>query len=82
MVGGYMGQNKKIQLEERVKKPRTRKKLLLALPIYILYVLIVEVYFGFGLGELWDEFIKMMKKFKKSPKQVRRKRKFIRIDIS
>lgn len=46
------------------KKKPVKKKLLYALPIYILYVLIVEVYMGFGMGELWDKLVRYTKKYK------------------
>lgn len=74
--------------KELVKKKKTvKKKLLFALPIYILYVLIVEVYFGFGMGELWDRFVRYTKKYKLNDLNKlkiwknKNKNKFIRIKI-
>jgi len=45
---------------------KLKKKYFLALPLYILYVLIFELYFGYGLSELWSRFKRFSKKGKKA----------------
>jgi hypothetical protein len=57
---------------------KLKKKYFLALPLYILYVLIFELYFGYGLSELWSRFKRFSKKGKKV---VKRKSKFIKMKL-
>lgn len=70
--------NKNVNVKSNIMKHKSRKKYLLALPLYVIYVLVFELYFGFGLGELWSRFKKFTKKGKKV---VKRKSKFIKMKL-
>ncbi len=70
--------SKNVNVASSVKKHRRGKICFLALPLYVLYVFVFELYFGYGISELWSRFKRMTKKGKKV---ARRKSKFIKMKL-
>jgi len=60
------------------KHHKSKKRYFLALPIYLIYVFVFELYFGYGISELWNRIKKITKVGKK---KIKRKSKFIRLQM-
>lgn len=67
-----------VAVPKKIVKRKVNKKYFLALPLYILYVLVFELYFGYGLSELWSRLKRFSNKGKKA---VKRKSKFIKMKL-